>query len=205
MGTSTVIEEGNGKAATDGSRHVVLSSQPNSSPFVIWLTGLPSSGKTTIASALKPKLDKLGIRSQVLDGDIMRRELSPNLGFSRLDRYEHVKKVIYICKILSNNGIASIVTIVSPDKEIRGFVKNQLDKLMEVYVKCSLETCIKRDCKGLYKKALNGEMTNLIGLQDPYEEPVNPEVIANTEHESLDDITDNIILKIKEYSAESEE
>jgi adenylylsulfate kinase len=205
MGTSTVIEEGNGKAATDGSRHVVLSSQPNSSPFVIWLTGLPSSGKTTIASALKPKLDKLGIRSQVLDGDIMRRELSPNLGFSRQDRYEHVKKVIYICKILSNNGIASIVTIVSPDKEIRAFVKNQLDKLMEVYVKCSLETCIKRDCKGLYKKALNGEMTNLIGLQDPYEEPVNPEVIANTEHESLDDITDNIILKIKEYSAESEE
>ena len=205
MGTSTAIEEKNGKAATVGSRHVVLSSQPNSSPFVIWLTGLPSSGKTTIASALKPKLDKLGIRSQVLDGDIMRRELSPNLGFSRQDRYEHVKKVIYICKILSNNGIASIVTIVSPDKEIRAFVKNQLDKLMEVYVKCSLATCIKRDCKGLYKKALNGEMTNLIGLQDPYEEPVNPEVIADTEHESLDDITDNIILKIKEYSAESEE
>jgi adenylylsulfate kinase len=203
MGTSTITKERDGKEVNVTSRHAITSSQLNYSSFVIWLTGLPSSGKTTIASALKPKLDKLGIRSQILDGDVMRKELSPNLGFTREDRYEHVKKVIYLCKILSNNGIASIVTIVSPDKEIRAFVRDQLGGLIEVYVKCSLGTCIKRDCKGLYKKALNGEMTNLIGLQDPYEEPVNPEVIADTEHESLDDITDNIIAKLNEYSGES--
>ena len=203
MGTSTVTEETDGKDVKVTSRHAVTSFQSNYESFVIWLTGLPSSGKTTIASALKPKLDKLGIRSQILDGDVMRKELSPNLGFTRQDRYEHVKKVIYICKILSNNGIASIVTIVSPDKEIRAFARNQLGKLIEVYVKCSLETCIKRDCKGLYKKALNGKMTNLIGLQDTYEEPVNPEVIADTEDENLENITDNIILKIKEYSVDS--
>jgi adenylylsulfate kinase len=169
-----------------------------SSSFVIWLTGLPSSGKTTIATALKPKLNRLGINSEILDGDIMRRELSPDLGFTKQDRYTHVRKVIYICKLLSKNGIISIVTIVSPDVEIRNFVRSQLGGLIEVYVKCSLDTCIKRDCKGLYKKALNGEMVNLIGLQDPYEEPSRPEVLANTEQESLDEITDKIISKLKE-------
>lgn len=204
MGTSTVTKETDRKEVKVTSRQAITSFQSNYSVSVIWLTGLPSSGKTTIASALKPKLDKLGIHSQILDGDVMRKELSPNLGFNRQDRYEHVKKVIYICKILSNNGIVSIVPIISPDKEIRAYVRNQLGNLLEVYVKCSLETCIKRDCKGLYRKALEGEMTNLIGLQDPYEEPVNPEVIAETEHQSLDDITDNIILKIKEYYWESE-
>jgi adenylylsulfate kinase len=204
MGTSIVTKETARNEVKITSRHATTSFQSNYSVFVIWLTGLPSSGKTTIASALKPKLDKLGIRSQILDGDVMRKELSPNLGFTRQDRYEHVKKVIYICKILSNNGIVSIVSIVSPDKEIRAYVRNQLGNLLEVYVKCSLETCIKRDCKGLYRKALNGEMTNLIGLQDPYEEPFNPEVIAETEHQSPDDITDNIILKIKEYKRGSE-
>jgi adenylylsulfate kinase len=204
MGTSTVTKETDRKEVKVTSRQAITSFQSNYSVSVIWLTGLPSSGKTTIASALKPKLDKLGIHSQILDGDVMRKELSPNLGFNRQDRYEHVKKVIYICKILSNNGIVSIVPIISPDKEIRAYVRNQLGNLLEVYVKCSLETCIKRDCKGLYRKALEGEMTNLIGLHDPYEEPVNPEVIAETEHQSLDDITDNIILKIKEYNWESE-
>ena len=196
MDPPVIVRNDGQEKLVEAARMPPLSSA--SSSFVIWLTGLPSSGKTTIATALKPKLNRLGINSEILDGDIMRRELSPDLGFTKQDRYIHVRKVIYICKLLSKNGIISIVTIVSPDVEIRNFVRSQLGGLIEVYVKCSLDTCIKRDCKGLYKKALNGEMVNLIGLQDPYEEPSSPEVLANTEQESLDEITDKIISKLKE-------
>jgi adenylylsulfate kinase len=202
MDPPAIVSDDRHERLVEGERrHSILPSQSSSSissSFVIWLTGLPSSGKTTIAAALKPKLNHLGLNAEILDGDIMRRELSPELGFTKKDRYTHVKKVIYICKLLSNNGIISIVTIVSPDKEIRNFARNQLCRLVEVYVKCSLVTCIERDCKGLYKKALNGEMANLIGLQDPYDEPANPDVIANTEKESLDTITDKIISKLKD-------
>jgi adenylylsulfate kinase len=196
MDSPVIVRNDRREELREAERTPSLSSA--SSSFVIWLTGLPSSGKTTIAAALKPKLNRLGVNAEILDGDIMRRELSPDLGFTKQDRYAHVRKVIYICKLLSKNGIISIVTIVSPDAEIRNFVRNQLGGLIEVYVKCSLDTCIKRDCKGLYKKALNGEMVNLIGLQDPYEEPSSPEVLANTEQESLDEITDKIISKLKE-------
>jgi adenylylsulfate kinase len=167
-------------------------------PFVIWLTGMPSSGKTTIANALKPKLKEFGLNAEVLDGDIMRRELSPDLGFTKQDRYAHVKKVIFICNLLSNNGTVSIVSAVSPDKEVRDFVRSKVHNFVEIYVKCSLSTRIKRDCKGLYKRALTGKMDNLIGLQDPYEEPINPELTVNTETENLDYITSSIILKLQD-------
>jgi adenylylsulfate kinase len=170
----------------------------SSSSFVIWLTGLPSSGKTTIACALKPKLKQLGFNAEVLDGDTMRNELSPDLGFTKQDIYAHAKKVIFLCRILCNNGIISIVSAVSPYKELRNFIRNEIGNFIEVYVKCSLEACIKRDCKGLYKKALNGEIQNLIGLQAPYEEPINPEVIINTEYDSLDNIVNRIILNLKD-------
>ena len=189
-----------GREQVDNNTFLVSFSLPFSSltPFVIWLTGMPSSGKTTIANALKPKLKQCGLKAEVLDGDIMRRELSPDLGFTKQDRYAHVKKVIYICNLLSNNGTVSIVSAVSPDKEVRSFVRSQVRNFVEIYVKCSLSTCIKRDCKGLYKKALTGKMDNLIGLQDPYEEPTNPELIVNTETENLDYITSRIISKLQE-------
>jgi adenylylsulfate kinase len=170
-----------------------------SSSFVILLTGLPSSGKTTIANTLKPKLHRLGIKAEILDGDVTRKELSPDLGFTNEDMYKHAKKIIYLCKILSANGIVSIVSAVSPDKDIRRFVRQQIgNNFIEVYVRCSLATCIKRDCKGLYKKALDGRMRNLIGLQAPYEEPLDPDVIVDTETENCDYITDKLILKLKE-------
>jgi adenylylsulfate kinase len=181
------------------------SSSPSSSSslspsFVIWCTGLPSSGKTTIASMLKPKLEELGLNAEILDGDILRKELSPDLGFSREDIYTHARKVVFLCKLLLQNKIVSIVSAVSPHREIRNFIRNEVGNFVEVYVKCSLDTCIKRDCKGLYKQAINGKMHNLIGLQIPYEEPVNPEVIADTEHDTCDNIVNEIISKLRDLS-----
>jgi adenylylsulfate kinase len=184
---------------TPGERLAQLSPLQSSSSFVIWLTGLPSSGKTTIANTLKPKLHRLGVKAEILDGDVTRRELSPDLGFTKEDMYKHAKKIIYLCKILSANRIVSIVSAVSPDKDIRRFVRQQIgNNFIEVYVRCSLATCIKRDCKGLYKKALDGRMGNLIGLQASYDEPLDPDVIVDTEKENCDYITDKLILKLKE-------
>jgi adenylylsulfate kinase len=163
---------------------------------VIWLTGLPGSGKTTIAKALYPKLKGLGSNVEVLDGDTVRKELSPELGFTRQDREMHARRVVYLCKLLSRNRIISIVCLISPYREFRRYARNEINinnNFYEVYVKCSLETCISRDPKGLYKKALAGQIKDLTGLQDPYEEPENPEIIVETEKQTLEECV-NIIL-----------
>ena len=163
---------------------------------VIWLTGLPGSGKTTIAKALHPKLKELGFKVELLDGDIVRKELSPELGFTKQDREMHARRVVYLSKLLSRNGIISIVCLISPYREFRRYARSETNinnNFYEVYVKCSLETCIRRDPKGLYKKALLGEIKDLTGLQDPYEEPENPEVIVNTERQTLEECV-NVIL-----------
>jgi adenylylsulfate kinase len=163
---------------------------------VIWLTGLPGSGKTTIAKALYPRLKESGFKAELLDGDIVRKELSPELGFTKQDREIHARRVVYLSKILSRNGIISIVSLISPYREFRRFARsetNMNNNFYEVYVKCSLETCIARDPKGLYKKALSGEIKDLTGLQDPYEEPDNPEIIVDTERQPLEECI-NVIL-----------
>jgi adenylylsulfate kinase len=166
---------------------------------VIWLTGLPGSGKTTIAKALYPRLKELGFKVELLDGDIVRKELSPELGFTRQDREIHARRVVYLSKILSRNGIISIVSLISPYRDFRKYARsetNMNNNFYEVYVKCSLETCIARDPKGLYKKALSGEIKDLTGLQDPYEEPENPELIVNTESQTLEECVNVILDKV---------
>ena len=166
---------------------------------VIWLTGLPGSGKTTIAKALYPRLKELGFKVELLDGDIVRKELSPELGFTKQDREIHARRVVYLSKILSRNGVISIVSLISPYREFRRYARsetNMNNNFYEVYVKCSLETCIARDPKGLYKKALSGEIKDLTGLQDPYEEPNNPEIIVHTEKQNLDECVNKIIYKV---------
>jgi adenylylsulfate kinase len=166
---------------------------------VIWLTGLPGSGKTTIAKALYPRLKELGFKVELLDGDIVRKELSPELGFTKQDREIHARRVVYLSKILSRNGIVSIVSLISPYRDFRRYARsetNMNNNFYEVYVKCSLETCIARDPKGLYKKALSGEIKDLTGLQDPYEEPRNPEIIVDTEKQTLEECVNKIINKV---------
>ena len=163
---------------------------------VIWLTGLPGSGKTTIAKALHPRLKESGFKVELLDGDIVRKELSPELGFTKHDREIHARRVVYLSKLLSRNGIISIVSLISPYRDFRRYARsetNMNNNFYEVYVKCSLGTCIERDPKGLYKKALSGEIKDLTGLQDPYEEPENPEIIVDTERQSLEECV-NVIL-----------
>lgn len=121
---------------------------------------------------------------EVFDGDEVRKNLSKGLGFSKEDRETHNKRIIYVCKLLTRNGVNAIVSLISPYRSTRAYAREQLPKFVEVYVKCSLEECIRRDPKGLYKKALTGEITDMTGIQDPYEEPLNAEVTLNTENDT---------------------
>ena len=168
------------------------------SGFVIWLTGLSGSGKTTIASTLEPKLRKLGLRVELLDGDEVRRQLSPELGFTKQDRELHARRVVYISKLLAGNGVAVIVSLISPYRSFRTFARQEIVNFVEVHVKCSLKTCMKRDPKGLYRKALNGEIQDLTGMQDPYEEPVDPEVMVNTELEGPEQNGEKILYALRD-------
>ncbi len=168
--------------------------------FVIWLTGLPGSGKTTIASGLEKELKVRGLKVEVFDGDEVRRNLSKGLGFSKEDRDTHNKRVIYVCKLLTRNGVNAIVSLISPYRSTRAYAREQLPKFVEVYLKCSLEECMRRDPKGLYKKALAGEINNMTGIQDPYEEPLNPEVELDTEHDSSESNIQKVLVQLKELS-----
>ena len=148
---------------------------------VIWITGIPASGKTTIANLLKDYYQKHNLPVDILDGDEIRKTLSSDLGFSEKDRKEHNRRVIFVAKLLAKNGITTIIPLISPYRETREFARNEITNFVEVCVKASVDECKKRDPKGLYKKALAGEITNLTGLQAPYEDPANPELILDTE------------------------
>ncbi len=161
--------------------------------FVVWLTGLSGSGKTTIGRVLQQLLRDKGYKVELLDGDEVRRNLSPELGFSKQDREIHAKRVVYISKLLARNGVIAIVSLISPYRSFRAYAREELKDFVEVYVKCSIDTCIKRDPKGLYKKALNGEIADMTGIQDPYEEPLNPEVIVDTDRQSIDECVNVVI------------
>jgi len=166
--------------------------------FVVWLTGLPASGKTTIARGLEAELRGRGLRVEVLDGDDVRRSLSPELGFSKGDRETHARRVVYVGKLLSRNGVAVIVALISPYRSFREYARKEIGRFVEVWVKCPLEICVKRDPKGLYKRALSGEITDLTGIQDSYEAPLSPEVVVNTEKESVEQNVGKIIAKLAE-------
>lgn len=174
----------------------------NRKGFVVWLTGLPASGKTTVARRLADYLRGEGFRVELLDGDEVRRWLSPEAGFSREDRTRHLRRVAYISKILARNGVAVLASFVSPYRSVRGEARRLIEgeglRFIEVYVKCSLEECIRRDPKGLYKRALRGEIEDMTGIQDPYEEPLNPEVIVDSENEKPDKCAEKIISKLRD-------
>jgi len=133
---------------------------------------------------VEKELRDRGLKVEVFDGDEVRKNLSKGLGFSKEDRETHNKRIIYVCKLLTRNGVNAIVSLISPYRSTRAYAREQLPKFVEVYVKCSLEECIRRDPKGLYKKALTGEITDMTGIQDPYEEPLNAEVTLNTENDT---------------------
>lgn len=176
----------------------VQKSEKMHSGFVIWLTGLPASGKTTIAKILLLKLKEAGLKVELFDGDEVRRQLSPDLGFSKEDRELHAKRVAYLSKMLARNGIIAIVSLISPYRSFRAFAREEIGNFVEVYVKCPIETCMERDPKGLYKKALRGEIKDLTGVQDPYEEPVNPEVVVDTELQDPEHGAEKILCTLRD-------
>jgi len=156
----------------------------------IWLFGLPCSGKTTISKEL---IDRVKKPVELLDGDEIRENLS-NLGFNRQDRINNIKRIRWVCNLLNRNGINVIVSVITPYEEMRVENKKSIENYVGVWVKSSLETCIKRDVKGLYKKALNGEITNMTGIQDPFDDPKEFDIICDTEIFNVKECVDMITL-----------
>ncbi|HEU24895.1 MAG: adenylyl-sulfate kinase [Athalassotoga sp.] len=169
------------------------------SGFVLWFTGLSGSGKTTLSKSVEERLKGMGIpHVQRLDGDIIRKELTKDLGFSKADRDENIRRVGFVAKLLSDNGIPTLCAFISPYKDVRNEVRQKCANFIEIFVKCPIEVLIERDPKGLYKKALNGEISNFTGIDDPYEEPENPEITVDTSVESVEESTEKIISYLAE-------
>jgi len=152
--------------------------------FTLWFTGLSGAGKTTLARLVETELKTRGHKVEVLDGDVVRTNLSKGLGFSKEDRDTNIRRIGFVCDLLTRNEVVAIAAAISPYREVRDELKAQIGAFVEVYVKCSLDVLIKRDVKGLYKKALTGEVKNFTGLDDPYEEPLNPEIVVETDSQS---------------------
>ncbi|MGO9056175.1 MAG: adenylyl-sulfate kinase [Candidatus Binataceae bacterium] len=166
--------------------------------FTLWLTGLPGSGKSTLANLAAEELRRRGHRVEILDGDEVRTHLSKDLGFSKADRDANIRRIGYVCKLLSRNGVIAISAAISPYRETRDEVRNEHEKFVEVYVKCSLEKLVERDVKGLYAKALRGEIPSFTGVSDPYEEPLNPELVIETDREKIEDGLQRLIAKLEQ-------
>jgi len=155
--------------------------------FVLWFTGLPCSGKTTVADTVAEKLKGKGMKVERLDGDIVRKSLTRDLGFSKEDRDKNIERVTFVAKLLSRNGVAVLPAFVSPYIGARDNARKETTNFIEVYVKCSVEECEKRDIKGMYQKARQGIIKEFTGVNDPYEEPPNPEIIVETDKETVEE------------------
>lgn len=164
----------------------------------IWFTGLPSSGKSTLAEMLEKRLKGMGYYVEVLDGDVVRTNLSRGLGFSKEDRDINIRRIGFVCHLLTRNGTFAISAAISPYRETREEIREQIGNFVEVFVKCPVEECIRRDVKGLYKKALAGEIKEFTGVSDPYEEPLNPEVIVESDKEEPEESLNKILDKLAE-------
>jgi adenylylsulfate kinase len=161
--------------------------------FCIWLTGLPSAGKTTIAAALTPKLKSRGWNVELLDGDEVRKGLSSDLGFDRAAREAHASRVTFVAKVLARNGIIPIVALISPYRTSRAKARHEIGAFVEVHVTTPLEVCEQRDVKGLYKKARAGAIKEMTGVDDPYELPESPEITVDTVGHSPEESAEYII------------
>ena len=171
----------------------------NERGFTLWFTGLSGAGKTTISEIVEQELRERGRKVEVLDGDVVRTNLSKGLGFSREDRDTNILRIGFVAELLSRNGVAVIVSAISPYKEARDQVRRRIIDFVEVFVDCSLEVCAERDVKGLYKKAFDGEIENFTGVSDPYEPPASPDLILNTDEEEPLDSACKVIEKLEFY------
>jgi adenylylsulfate kinase len=166
----------------------------------IWLTGLSGAGKTTITQALEQKLLAEGYNIEVLDGDVVRTNLTKGLGFSKADRDENIRRIGFVANLLTRHGVIVLVSAISPYREIREEVKQKIGNFVEVFVNAPLNVCEERDVKGLYQQARKGEIKGFTGIDDPYEAPLNPEVECRTDLEELEESMAKVWDKLVEMS-----
>jgi adenylyl-sulfate kinase len=167
--------------------------------FTLWLTGLPRAGKSTVAGLVAGRLRALGLdRLEVLDGDIVREGLCRDLGFSRADRTENIRRITFVSKLLTRNGAVVIVAAISPYREDRELAREEIQSFVEVWCRASLDACEARDYKGLYEKARRGEIDNLTGINDPYEEPEDADLVLDTEGETPEQSADRVMAMLTE-------
>ncbi len=184
--------------------------------FTLWFTGLPSSGKSTLARGVEAILLERGMNVEVLDGDEVRENLSKGLGFSKQDRDTNIRRIGFVAKLLSRNGVVAITAAISPYAEVRDEMRRAIGRFVEVYVQCPIDVLKERDVKGLYKKALAGEIKHFTGVDDPYEAPARPEILIESDRETVDESVAKIVKTLEvmgliprgdgaEYSAQDEE
>ncbi|WP_256423082.1 adenylyl-sulfate kinase [Tolypothrix sp. PCC 7910] len=164
----------------------------------IWLTGLSGAGKTTICEVVAQELRSQEYKVEVLDGDLVRQNLTKGLGFSKADRDENIRRIGFVAQLLTRNDVIVLVSAISPYREIRQEVRQGIGNFLEVYVNAPLAVCEQRDIKGLYKKARAGEIQNFTGIDDPYEAPLNPEVKCNTVQETVTESATKILHKLQD-------
>ena len=169
--------------------------------FTVWFTGLSGSGKTTLARLLEDEMRRRGMpRVERLDGDIVRQGLTRDLGFSKEDRDKNIERVTFVAKLLTRNGVATLCSFISPYREVRARSRGEIGVFVEVYCECPLEALMARDVKGLYKKAMAGEIPNFTGVSDPYEEPLEAEVVVHTDRETPVESLGKILRYLEEQS-----
>jgi adenylyl-sulfate kinase len=167
--------------------------------FTVWFTGLSGAGKTTIADAIAPLLRERGItKLEKLDGDVVRTHLSRGLGFSKEDRDTNIRRIGWVAEVLTRNGVCVLASAISPYRDIRDEVRGSVGNFVEVFVRCSIPELTRRDVKGLYEKAIKGEIKNFTGVSDPYEHPLTPEVTVDSEAEELAESVAKVMAKLEE-------
>ncbi len=165
--------------------------------FTLWFTGLSGAGKSTLARMAAEEFRARGYRVEVLDGDEVRTNLSKGLGYSKEDRDTNIRRIGYVAKLLARNGVVAITAAISPYHAIRNEVRRSHNRFFEVYAKCPLEKLLERDAKGLYKKALKGEIPYFTGISDPYEEPLNAELVVETDREGPEESLKRVLSKLE--------
>jgi adenylylsulfate kinase len=155
--------------------------------FTLWLTGMSGAGKSTISDQIMARFREAGAKVELLDGDVVRTNLSQGLGFSREDRDINIRRIGFVAELLSRNGVIAVVAAISPYRETRDEVKTKIGNFLEVFVDCPIEVLAQRDVKGLYKRALAGEVGNFTGISDPYEPPLHPDVTVRSDREALEE------------------
>jgi adenylylsulfate kinase len=166
--------------------------------FTIWFTGLSGAGKSTLSHAIEQRLKHHGRNVEILDGDTVRTHLSHGLGFSREDRDTNIKRIAFVCSLLTRNGVACISAAISPYREARAWARQEIGHFVEVYVKCPLHVCRQRDVKGLYRLVDEGKITHFTGVDDPYEAPEHPELVIETDKETIEESVQRIVARLVE-------